>query len=151
MKSISPNVAYDWLGDRRVLAYQIRDVNISEMVLLGQHSLTNLKNWQPPHLARLFIYDLSHPGVALAYLALNGRNLFNLGGATGMQIEIERFKKRFPDIRVYLAIVVASTLSGNTALKYSKSQNPSLTEGSTFFDQNSAYRWLIEKALNLPD
>jgi hypothetical protein len=151
MKPISPNIHYHWLGDRRAIAYQIKDANISEMVSLGQHAIANLRNWEPPNAPRLFIYDLSHPGVALSYLALNGRALFNLGVTKGVQVEVEQFKRQYPEIRIYLAIVVASTLSGNTALKYNKSQNASLTEGATFFDQNTAYRWLIEKAISSSD
>jgi hypothetical protein len=141
-EQIHRNIVRTWREDDGVAIYRLNGVTVDVLARWDQHIIEMLNAWPDDQPCKL-IYDLSKSGVSLPFLVFSGFRVDSPVVNTNAKGQVERMLAARPDLRIALALVITSNVSGRIVLGR-VGDNFSVTRIAinTFFSQEAALEWL---------
>jgi pSer/pThr/pTyr-binding forkhead associated (FHA) protein len=139
MEQVYPELYRERIENNRILTYTIQDLSIDSMITWSDDILTHIAHDDKN---QLVLFDVSDSRASFIYLALSNRDLFNVGITHSGRRRLDIHLRDVPDKRIFLAVVLSNTASGQIAKSYNTNKLSEQISGKVFFDHESALHWL---------
>lgn len=137
MVQIADGIEQTWEG--QIAVYTVTDLTDEALIQWSQSIIHTLRNWEANRF--LALYDLSESGVSIPLLMRTDYQI-SPGLRVKGQDDINRILEIHPELRIYLAVLIPDSNSGNVMLARSQLYNTEQVNTTLFFDRDKALVWL---------